>query len=50
MKIEDFNEGQLRDKIKLEYCKNKKINIQIIKYNEDVNLRLKEILTKFISL
>lgn len=43
MKEFDYNEGLLRDKLKLDYCKKNKIDIFIIKYNEDVNSRMTEL-------
>jgi len=38
-----FQLSKYRDKLKIEYCKKNKIDIFIIRYDEDVNLRLNEI-------
>lgn len=40
---------QERDKIKSDYCKKNKINFEIIRYDEPVNERLKNILYKYTS-
>jgi len=39
----DFDKILLLDNLKIKYCEENKINIHIIKYNEDINLRLSEI-------
>jgi len=46
MKLEDFNKILLRDKMKLDYCLENKIDIFIIRYDEDVNSRLNQIFTE----
>jgi hypothetical protein len=46
MKLEDFNKILLRDKMKLDYCLENKIDIFIIRYDEDVNYRLNQIFTE----
>jgi len=43
---EYFEDQQIRDNIKNEYCKNKKISFYIIRYDEDLEKRLKEILDR----
>lgn len=37
---EGFNQRQINDKIKMEYCKNNNIPLIIIKYNDDINNKL----------
>jgi len=41
----DFDEILFRDKLKMEYCEKNKIKIFIIRYDEDLDLRLSEIFT-----
>jgi len=43
MKKHDFDKILLRDKLKMEYCKKNKIEIFIIRYDEDLDLRLSKI-------
>jgi hypothetical protein len=43
MKIKDFDIILIRDKIKMDYCIKKGIDIHIIKYTENINSRLNEI-------
>jgi len=38
---------QKRDKIKYDFCKKNKINFEIIRYDEDIKLRVFEILEKY---
>jgi hypothetical protein len=42
--IESFRIQQIKDKIKREYCENNNIKLLIIKYDENINEKLKEIL------
>jgi len=44
MKREHFEGIQRRDKLKIEYCKNKKIDLKIIKYDQEIDLELNELL------
>lgn len=42
--IKEFKDTQLRDKIKIDYCRNNNIPLYIIRYDEDIKDRMKEIL------
>ena len=46
MKEEIFDECIVRDNLKIKYCEENKINIFTIRYDEDVNLRMSEIMQK----
>ena len=39
--------GKELDKIKLEYCIKNNINFEVIKYDEDINVRMDEIISKY---
>lgn len=41
---EDFEEYKLRDKLKMEYCSKNNIPLYIIRYDEKIHERLKEII------
>jgi hypothetical protein len=41
--MENFENGIIRDNMKLEYCKNKNIKFKIIRYDEDIDIKLNEI-------
>lgn len=43
---EDFKLRKIRDKIKKDFCKNNNIQLLIIKYNEDIQHKINETLTK----
>jgi hypothetical protein len=41
--LETFENGIIRDNMKSEYCKNKNIKLNIIRYDEDIDTKLNEI-------
>lgn len=44
--VDNFMTQKKRDDMKLEYCKNNQIPLFIIKYNENIQERLEEILSE----
>lgn len=44
---EDFEIRKIRDNIKKEYCINKNINLEIISYEDDIDIKMTEILNKY---
>jgi len=45
MSLEDFNLSLERDKKKMDYCRDKNINIIIIKYNDNIDTELSKLMT-----